>query len=174
MDDRIRASDADRDRVTARLREHFAEGRLTQDELEERINDALSAKTLGDLRAVMTDLPEPGVTTVAAGPKPWQPAGPGSYPVGRYRRRGPRLFPLVLIGLFVALAVSGHGAAAAAGTLAVISVLASIAFFGFLAFAVLRLFSRARYDQYHQQFRGGHRHHHHHRGFGLDDQWPRY
>ena len=29
MDDRIRVSDADRERVTARLREHFAEGRLT-------------------------------------------------------------------------------------------------------------------------------------------------
>ena len=33
----IRVSDADRDRVTARLREHFAEGRLTSDELDERI-----------------------------------------------------------------------------------------------------------------------------------------
>ena len=28
MDDRIRASDADRERVTARLRDHYAEGRL--------------------------------------------------------------------------------------------------------------------------------------------------
>jgi len=34
MDDRIRVSDADRERVTARLREHFAEGRLSQEELD--------------------------------------------------------------------------------------------------------------------------------------------
>ncbi len=41
MDDRIRISDADRERVTARLREHFAEGRLTSEELDERISAAL-------------------------------------------------------------------------------------------------------------------------------------
>jgi uncharacterized membrane protein len=42
MDDRIRISDADRERVTARLREHFAEGRISPDELDERISAALS------------------------------------------------------------------------------------------------------------------------------------
>src|SRR5579859_4568992 len=62
MDDRIRVSDADRDRVTARLREHFAAGRLTPDELEERISAALHAKTAGDLRHVLVDLPEPAAT----------------------------------------------------------------------------------------------------------------
>ena len=59
MDDRIRASDADRDHVTARLREHFAAGRLTADELDERISAALNAKTHGELRPLMADLPEP-------------------------------------------------------------------------------------------------------------------
>jgi hypothetical protein len=59
MDDGIRVSDADRDRVTAQLRDHFAEGRLTQEELDERISAALSAKTFGDLRHVMADLPSP-------------------------------------------------------------------------------------------------------------------
>jgi len=34
MDERIRASDADRDHITTRLREHFAAGRLTSDELD--------------------------------------------------------------------------------------------------------------------------------------------
>ena len=52
MDDRMRASDADREAVAARLRDHYAEGRLTQDELDERISVALSAKTFGDLRHV--------------------------------------------------------------------------------------------------------------------------
>ena len=59
MDDRIRASDADRERVTARLRDHYAEGRLTSEELDERTSAALNAKTFGDLRRVMTDLPDP-------------------------------------------------------------------------------------------------------------------
>ena len=45
MDERIRASDADRDRVTTRLQEHFAAGRLTRDELDERITAVLHAKT---------------------------------------------------------------------------------------------------------------------------------
>jgi hypothetical protein len=41
--DRIRVSDADRDRAAARPREHFAQGRLSPDELDERIAAALSA-----------------------------------------------------------------------------------------------------------------------------------
>ena len=58
-DDRIRISDADRERATARLREHYAEGRLTREELDERITAALNARIIGDLRRVMADLPGP-------------------------------------------------------------------------------------------------------------------
>ena len=47
MDDRFRTSDADRERVTARLRDHFAAGRLTPEELDERPTAALTAKTSG-------------------------------------------------------------------------------------------------------------------------------
>ena len=102
MDDRMRASDADRDQATARLREHFAAGRLTQAELDERITAALSAKTLGDLRQVTVDLPEPGMTPWAAtGPRP-QRAGP---PFVLARHRGPRLLPVLLLEL---LWLSGH------------------------------------------------------------------
>ena len=57
MDDSIRVSDADRDRVTARLRDHYAEGRLTHAELDERMTAALTARTFGDLRKIMADLP---------------------------------------------------------------------------------------------------------------------
>ena len=59
MDDHIRVSDADRERVTARLQENFAEGRLDQDELDERLSAALNAKTFGDLRPLTADLPGP-------------------------------------------------------------------------------------------------------------------
>jgi hypothetical protein len=54
---RLRASDADRDRVAAMLREHHAAGRLTGDEFTERLAAAFSAKTLGDLDELMADLP---------------------------------------------------------------------------------------------------------------------
>jgi Domain of unknown function (DUF1707) len=57
MDDRVRASDADRDRVAGALREHYAAGRLSADELDERLTMALSARTLGELNRVLTDLP---------------------------------------------------------------------------------------------------------------------
>ena len=58
--DRIRISDHDREHATARLCDHFAEGRLTRKELDERITAALNARTAGDLRRVMADLPGPG------------------------------------------------------------------------------------------------------------------
>ncbi|NVI87095.1 DUF1707 domain-containing protein [Actinomadura sp. BRA 177] len=54
----VRASDADRDRVAASLREHCALGRITMDELQERLDSVYEAKTFGDLQAVTADLPE--------------------------------------------------------------------------------------------------------------------
>jgi DNA-binding PadR family transcriptional regulator len=56
-DDRMRVSDRDRERATTRLRDHFAEGRLTREELDERITAALNARTVSDLRRVTADLP---------------------------------------------------------------------------------------------------------------------
>ncbi len=56
-DPRIRASDADRDRTAALLREHHAAGRLTAEEFHDRMNQALEAKTLGELDDLLADLP---------------------------------------------------------------------------------------------------------------------
>jgi hypothetical protein len=56
-DPRIRASDEDRDRVAAMLREHHAVGRLTVDEFNERLDKAYAARTMGDLDELLTDLP---------------------------------------------------------------------------------------------------------------------
>ena len=56
-DPRIRASDADRDRTAALLREHHAEGRLTAEEFNERLDQAYAAKTVGDLDRLLADLP---------------------------------------------------------------------------------------------------------------------
>jgi Domain of unknown function (DUF1707) len=56
-DPRIRASDADRDRAIALLREHHAAGRLTAEEFDERMEAALNARTLGQIDELLTDLP---------------------------------------------------------------------------------------------------------------------
>jgi hypothetical protein len=56
-DPKIRASDEDRDRTVSLLREHHAAGRLTAEEFNERVDKALEARTLGDLDALMADLP---------------------------------------------------------------------------------------------------------------------
>ena len=56
-DPRIRASDADRDRTAALLREHHAAGRLTADEFQERLDKVYKAKTLGELDDLLADLP---------------------------------------------------------------------------------------------------------------------
>jgi hypothetical protein len=103
MDDQIRVSDADRDRVTARLREHFAEGRLTSGELDERISAALNAKTFGDLRRVMADLPEP----VPAPPRAQHPRQ--AAPPWIAHRHRPRLLPVILLVLLIAALFPGGG-----------------------------------------------------------------
>jgi hypothetical protein len=53
----IRASDGERDHLVALLQRHFADGRLTQDELEERVGAALAARTRDQLRGLTADLP---------------------------------------------------------------------------------------------------------------------
>jgi hypothetical protein len=55
----LRASDADRERVVAMLGDALADGRISQDEYSERISTALSARTLGDLAVLTTDLAAP-------------------------------------------------------------------------------------------------------------------
>ena len=56
-DSSLRASDADREAVTERLRTAAAEGRLEPDELEERLHTTLRARTYGELDLVLADLP---------------------------------------------------------------------------------------------------------------------
>jgi len=55
----VRVGDAERDATMTQLREHFVAGRLTFDELTERIDAALIAKTQRQIDALMADLPRP-------------------------------------------------------------------------------------------------------------------
>lgn len=78
----LRASDADRDQIAERLRKATAEGRLLAEELEERLEATFSARTYGELDAVVADLP--------------------SAPVRRRERpRPPALNPISVIALFI-------------------------------------------------------------------------
>ena len=104
MDDRIRVSDADRDRVTGQLRDHFAAGRITPGELDERISAALGARTFGDLRRIMADLPGPTPAPLHAAPGPLRVT-----PSWTVRRRHPPFPPLILLALLAALLIPGTG-----------------------------------------------------------------
>ncbi len=62
----LRASHEDRDRVVELLRVAAGDGRLTAEELDERLEVALSARTFGELSALTADLP---AAAAAARPK---------------------------------------------------------------------------------------------------------
>jgi len=53
----VRVGDAERDATAAQLREHFADGRLTLEELNERLDQTFAAVTKADLNTVTRDLP---------------------------------------------------------------------------------------------------------------------
>ena len=55
--DDVRASDAERDEVVSALRTHAGDGRLTVDELSDRIDVAHAAQTRRELAALLSDLP---------------------------------------------------------------------------------------------------------------------
>ena len=54
----FRLSDERRDQAAQELREHYAAGRLSEDELSERVQQVYSARTESELRALHGDLPK--------------------------------------------------------------------------------------------------------------------
>jgi Domain of unknown function (DUF1707) len=86
----LRIGDADREAAAASLREHYAQGRLSLEEFNERIDAVFAASTQGDLDHVTRDLPHvrvpstplPGTGVRAVG------AGPGHQGGARGGRRG--------------------------------------------------------------------------------------
>jgi Domain of unknown function (DUF1707) len=82
-DNRLRASDAERNAVSERLATHFAEGRLDQAEFKARLDRAMGATTRGDLEGLFDDLPP-----LEDEPQP---------------RRRPRLRPLMALAVIVVL-----------------------------------------------------------------------
>jgi len=54
----VRASDEQRDRAAGEIREHFAAGRLSEEELDARVQAAYGARTVGELNTLLADLPK--------------------------------------------------------------------------------------------------------------------
>lgn len=129
----VRVSDAEREAVAAQLREHYAQGRLSLDELNERLDRAFASRTRADLEAVTTDLPYApprgvlpsdrarwaGYGPGGSGSQGWSrqdwngpywrgagPAGPyGGYGHGYGRRRASAGFIPVMLALWICFAV---------------------------------------------------------------------
>ena len=109
----VRVGDADREAIAAQLREHYADGRLTLEELNERLDQAFAAKTKADLNTVMRDLPQamrpgPGLPHAGAGwpvsPGPGRQYGQGGWDGGRSRGPGGVFAPMLgLVWLLVIL-----------------------------------------------------------------------
>jgi hypothetical protein len=55
--DGLRVGDSEREAVAAELREHYAQGRLTMEDFQRRLDAALTARTRGDLDKLISDLP---------------------------------------------------------------------------------------------------------------------
>ncbi|MGH3153854.1 MAG: DUF1707 SHOCT-like domain-containing protein [Streptosporangiaceae bacterium] len=101
-DQHVRVSDAERTEVADRLAEHFGEGRLDQAEFDERVAQAMNAKTRGDLSGLFDDLPEPG------------PAAALGTPVrGPHSPMRPLVSPFYLVLLVVVITVIGTAGEAA-------------------------------------------------------------
>jgi hypothetical protein len=98
----VLASDADRDEIAERLRAATADGRLTAEELEERLERAFTARTEAELAPLVADLPA-AVAAPAAAATPARP-----------RRRGPdrdhlRAYIAVNVMLVAIWALTGAG-----------------------------------------------------------------
>jgi hypothetical protein len=107
----IRCSDAEREQTAARLRDAAAEGRLSMEELEERLGSVYAAKYHHELDPLVTDLPRPPAPAATTGWRPiltaaWaQLIGAGS----GWTRRRLVLAAIVLLVLAGAVVAAFHG-----------------------------------------------------------------
>lgn len=104
LDPSMRASDADRERVATRLREGHAEGRLTIEEFQERLDAAYAAQTRADLVPITRDLPD------TAPDAPVEPRGAADGQPSLRAMWAPWLTAvLVCTAVWLAIAVTGGG-----------------------------------------------------------------
>jgi uncharacterized membrane protein len=97
----LRIGDAEREAAVSALGEHYAAGRLTKEEYDERSESAWTARTSAELRLLFHDLPGLTGSHPAPAPVPAAPVRGGGWPLGV------GVLP-VLIGLFVLSVFVGH------------------------------------------------------------------
>ena len=95
-----RITDADREAAAARLREHYAQGRLTLEEFHHRLDAAFEATTQSQLTAITRDLPR----TESPAPLPSAATGNGRERARQQQRPGSRARPGVMAVIVAALA----------------------------------------------------------------------
>jgi hypothetical protein len=106
----VRIGDTERETVATNLREHYARGRLTLEEFQQRLDATFAAKTDTDLAKITRDLPH--TDPYAA---PWPPSQRYSPPVPSYqvgagqdqRSQRPGSRPLSFLWACMALCVLG-------------------------------------------------------------------
>ena len=111
----LRASDADRERVAEVIRQAAGDGRLTMEELDERLDAVYAAKTYAELEPITRDLPQtPGGAAPAPAHVPsgdpqrfgGEPTSHGAFAImGGFSRRGDWVVPEE----FTAFAFMGGG-----------------------------------------------------------------
>jgi hypothetical protein len=109
----MRAADSDRERVAQVLHRAMAEGRLTINELDERLRAVYAAKTFGDLVPLTADLPVNGAQLVPAPNAPMPSSRIGGTPgattsvavMSGFQRKGEWTVP----ASHTALAIMGGG-----------------------------------------------------------------
>lgn len=107
----MRASDADREIVRALLADAYADGRLTRDEYDDRLNSLYGSRTLGDIPALVTDLVPPDGPPTA--PAPLLPADLRTRGARKWRRDVEESFAAFLVPSIICIviwiAVAGGG-----------------------------------------------------------------
>jgi hypothetical protein len=101
----LRVGDAERESTATALREHYAQGRLSTDELNERLDAAFSATTHGQLDQVTDDLPN--LQPAPSAPPPPEVAVPGRRPGRLAARAVTALVTVVALLAVVAIATRG-------------------------------------------------------------------
>jgi hypothetical protein len=88
----VRIGDVERDSAVSALGDHFAAGRLTREEFDERIDKAMQARFQSDLQPLFADLPGP---TVERPPTGWPTGAPPRVPIFLL------FLPVLIVGLIV-------------------------------------------------------------------------
>lgn len=103
-DQDLRIGDAEREQAAAALAEHFVQGRLTNDEHLERLDQIWSARTRRELVPVFDDLPGPG----RASTRPTPPSAAHWTSGVRRRRRGLPGPIFLVLAILVVLTIVTH------------------------------------------------------------------